>query len=321
MEWLDTLAQLLNITLVFSTALMFTSLGGIFSERSGVINIGLEGLMISGAFASAITAYYLEQAGLASIGPWVALLAAMAFAMIFALLHAVASITFKANQVVSGVVINLLSLGLTVFLVKVLFEGSGETKTIRQAIFSKWEIPILSDIPFLGYGLFTAYPTTYIAIILVFVAYYVLWKTPFGLRLRSVGEYPSAADTLGINVTKMRYIAVLISGALGGLGGATITLTTTANFTHNTISGQGFIALAAVIFGKWHPFGILGATMFFGMATGLKNFIQFYDWSKNIPNEFIYMIPYVLTILVLAGFVGRATAPSALGEPYDPSKR
>lgn len=321
MEFLNDFSQLINITLVFATALTFTALGGLFSERSGVVNIGLEGLMVAGAFASAIAAYFLEQAGLAGVGPWLALIAAILFAMIFALIHAVATITFKADQVVSGVVINLLALGMCVFLVKILFDGSGETKTIRDAVFTKWEIPLLSDIPYLGYAIFTAYPTTYIAIILVFVAYYVLWKTPFGLRLRSVGEYPSAADTLGVNVIKIRYTAVLLSGVLGGLGGATITLTTTANFTHNTISGQGFIALAALIFGKWHPFGVLGATLFFGMATGLKNFIQFYDWSKNIPNEFIYMLPYVLTILVLAGFVGRATAPASLGEPYDPSKR
>ncbi len=321
MGFLSDLSQLINITLVFATALTFTALGGMISERSGVINIGLEGLMVAGAFASAITAFYLEQIGLADIGPWLALIGAMIFAMVFALIHAVASITFKADQVVSGVVINLLTLGMSVFLVKILFEGSGETKTIRDAVFSKWEIPLLSDIPYLGYAIFTAYPTTYIAIILVFVLYYVLWKTPFGLRLRSVGEYPSAADTLGVNVKNIRYTAVLISGALGGLGGATITLTTTANFTHNTISGQGFIALAALIFGKWHPFGVLGATLFFGMATGLKNFIQFYPWSKNIPNEFIYMLPYVLTILVLAGVVGRATGPASLGEPYDPSKR
>lgn len=321
MDFLNDFSQLINITLVFATALTFTALGGLFSERSGVVNIGLEGLMVAGAFASAITAFYLEQSGLAAIGPWVALVTAILFAMLFALLHAVATITFKADQVVSGVVINLLTPGITIFLVKILFEGSGETKTIREAVFSKWEIPILSKIPYIGYAFFTAYPTTYLAIILVFVGYYILWKTPFGLRLRSVGEYPSAADTLGINVKKIRYTAVLISGALGGLGGATITLTTTANFTHNTISGQGFIALAALIFGKWHPFGVLGATLFFGMATGLKNFIQFYDWSKNIPNEFIYMLPYVLTILVLAGVVGRATAPSSLGEPYDPAKR
>lgn len=321
MDFLVSLSQLINVTLVFATALIFTALGGIFSERSGIVNIGLEGLMIAGAFGSALTALYFEHSGLASLGPWAGLIAAMVVGMLFAYIHALATVTFKADQVVSGVVINFLSLGLTVYLVKVLFDGAGETETIRQAVFTKYAIPLLSDIPYVGGYLFRAYPTTYLALILVFVSYYVLWKTPFGLRLRSVGEYPSAADTLGVSVKRIRYIAVLISGALGGLGGATITLTTTSNFSHNTISGQGFIALAAVIFGKWHPFGALGAALFFGMATGLKNFIQLFSWSKNIPTEFIFMLPYVLTILVLAGAVGRARPPASLGEPYDPEKR
>lgn len=313
-------SELINTTLVYSTALIFGALAGIFSERSGVVNIGIEGLMVSGAFASAVGAYYAEEANMGVWSPWIGLLTAMVFALIFALIHAVATITFKANQVISGVVINFLAAGVTIFLVKVLFNGAGQTETLND-VFSKWEFPLLSKIPYIGYALFTAYPTTYIALILVAVTYYVLFKTPFGLRLRSVGEHPSAADTVGIKVKRVRYIAVLISGLLGGLGGATITLTTTSAFSHNTISGQGFIAMAAMIFGKWHPFGALGAAVFFGMAQALNNFMRLFDFSKNIPQEFLYMLPYVLTILVLAGAVGRAKAPSALGEPYDPGKR
>jgi ABC-type uncharacterized transport system permease subunit len=320
MEALTITGQLFNTTLVFATALIFGALGGIFSERSGVVNIGIEGLMISGAFASAVGTYYAEEANFGAWSPWVGMIAAVIFAMVFALIHAIASITFKAEQVISGIVINFLAAGSTLYLVKILFEGSGQTETLNE-VFSKWEIPLLSQIPMLGYGIFTAYPTTFIAIILVAVAYYVLFKTPFGLRLRAVGEHPSAADTVGIKVNRIRYIAVLISGALAGLGGATITLTTTSNFSHNSISGQGFIAMAAMIFGKWHPLGALGAALFFGMAQAIRTFLSLFEFAKSIPQEFLFMLPYVLTILVLAGAVGRSKAPSALGEPYDPGKR
>jgi simple sugar transport system permease protein len=317
---LNTLGDMFNTTLVFSTALILAALGGIFSERSGVVNIGLEGLMTAGAFSSAVATFYATQAGMGDISPWIGLIAGLLFGVMFSLIHAVASITFSANQIISGVVINFLAAGVTVYLVKILFNGAGETTTL-QTVFSKISIPIISHIPFLGVALFTAYPTTYLALILVAVSYYVLFKTPFGLRLRAVGEHPSAADTVGIKVQKMRYLAVMLSGALAGLGGATITLTTTSSFSHNTISGQGFIALAAMIFGKWNPVGVLGAAIFFGFAQALKNFVQLFDFASQIPTEFIYMLPYVLTILVLVGAVGRATPPSALGEPYFPGKR
>lgn len=317
---LDILGQLINTTLVFSTALIFAALGGIFSERSGVTNIGLEGLMVSGAFAAAVSTFYAQEAGMGSMSPWIGLLAALVFGVLFSLIHAVATITFKSDQVISGVVINFLAAGVTVYLVKLLFEGAGQTETLTE-VFSKWAIPGLSQIPVIGYGIFTAYPTTYIALILVAVSYYVLFKTPFGLRLRSVGEHPSAADTVGVNVRRMRYIGVMLSGAFAGLGGATIALTTTSNFSHNTISGQGYIALAAMIFGKWHPVGALGAAVFFGLSQAIRNYVQLFEWSQSIPQEFIFMLPYVLTILVLAGAVGRAYPPAALGEPYDPGKR
>ncbi|MMZ62504.1 inner membrane ABC transporter permease protein YjfF [compost metagenome] len=235
------------------------------------------------------------------------------------LIHAVATITFKADQTISGVVINFLAAGLTVYIVKLIFNGSAETPLID--VFEKKAIPVLRDIPIIGEGFFNSYPTTYLALILVGIAYYLLFKTPFGLRLRSVGEYPGAADTLGVNVSRMRYIGVMISGALAGIGGATITLTTTSTFAHNTISGQGFIAIAAMIFGKWNPVGALGAAMFFGFSQAIRNYVQLFEWSRSIPQEFIFMIPYVLTIIVLVSAVGRSSAPAALGTPYDPSKR
>ncbi|NGM82552.1 ABC transporter permease [Paenibacillus sp. 7124] len=319
MDVLTLLGQMLNTTLVFSTALIFAALGGIFSERSGVVNIGLEGLMMFGAFAAAVGGYYAQDAGYTNLAPWIGLLCAMAVGVLGALIHAVASITFKADQTISGTVINFLAAGSTLYLVKLLFEGAGETPLIDG--FSVTPIPWLSQIPVLGTGIFSSYPTTYLAIILVIVVYFLLFKTPFGLRLRSVGEHPSAADTLGVNVNRMRYIGVLLSGMLAGMGGATITLTTTGTFAHNTISGQGFIAIAAMIFGKWNPLGAFGAAVFFGFSQAIRNYVQMFGWSQDIPQEFIYMIPYVLTIIVLVSAVGRSSAPSALGQSYDPSKR
>ncbi|TFE30758.1 ABC transporter permease [Cohnella luojiensis] len=315
-----TLGNMLNTAFVFSTALILAALGGIISERSGVVNIGLEGLMIAGAFAAAVSAFHAQEAGYGAWSPWVGLLAGALFGVLFALIHAVATISFRADQVVSGIVINFIAAGSTLYLVKLLFEGSGETSLVDE-VFHKVKIPILSDIPIIGEGIFNAYPTTYLALILVGVIYYGLYKTAFGLRLRSVGEHPSAADTVGIKVLRMRYTAVLLSGVLAGLGGATIAMTTTGTFSHNTISGQGFIALAAVIFGKWNPLGALGAALFFGFAQSINNVLQLFEFAANVPSEFIYMLPYVLTILVLVGAVGRSKAPGALGEPYFQGKR
>ncbi|GKU77055.1 ABC transporter permease [Paenibacillus sp. L3-i20] len=316
----ETIGELINTTLVFATALIFAALGGMFSERSGVVNIGLEGLMVSGAFAAAVATDYAAQAGMGAGSPWMGLLAAAVYGVLFSLLHAVATITFKSDQTVVGVVINILALGVAIYFTRSLYDGSAQTSQLEY-VFSKVAIPFLSEIPIIGEGLFRAYPTTFIAIILVFVSFFVLFKTPFGLRLRAVGEHPSSADTVGISVAKYRYIGVMLSGALAGLGGATITLTTTSSFTHNTISGQGFIALAALIFGKWNPFGLAGAAIFFGFAQAIRNFAQLFEFSKQIPVEVFYMLPYVLTLIVLAAAVGRSNAPSALGQPYDPARR
>lgn len=317
---MDILANLLNGTLVFSTALIFAALGGLISERSGVINIGLEGFMVSGAFFSATIAYYAESAGLGALSPWLGLAGAFVFTTIFSFIHAVASIKYKANQVVSGVVINILAASSTFFFVKMIFQGSAETPMLTN-VFHKASIPYLSDIPFVGKVFFNAYPTTYLAIVLVAVIYYFMFKTSAGLRLRSVGEHPSAADTAGIKVNRTRYIAVILSGSLAALGGATIVLTSNSNFAFNTISGQGYIALAAVIFGKWHPVGAMLAALFFGLAQAVKDQFQIFEFASSIPNEIFYMLPYVLTLFVLIGAVGRSRSPKALGEPYDVGKR
>jgi len=320
-QFVQLLSELSHTTIVFATALVFASLGGLLSERSGVVNIALEGMMTIGAFTAAIVTYFGEtQWGLGGLAPWIGFLFAIVAGTLFSLPHAVASIHFKADQVVSGVALNFLAIGLAVYLCKEILHGSAQTPTL-QHVFSKWNIPLLSDIPYLGHALFSAYPTSYIAFVLVAVVTYVLYKTPFGLRLRAVGEHPKAADSLAINVFKMRYIAVMASGALAAMGGATITLTTTSNFSHSTISGQGYIALAALIFGKWRPVAGMFAALFFGVAASLKSVFQLYGVTDYIPIEFIYIFPYALTILILAGFVGRAVAPAAVGKPYEKGQR
>jgi simple sugar transport system permease protein len=301
-------------TLLWAAPLVFTALGGVFSERSGVVNIGLEGLMVIGAFSAVVfNITFANTFGAAT--PWVSLLIAMAAGAIFSCLHAVASITFRADHTVSGVAINLLATGLTLFLVKLIY-NKGETDIIKQS-FNKIDIPILKDIPVIGKIFFqNTYWTSFVAILVAIVAWYIIFKTPFGLRLRSVGEHPMAADTMGINVTKMRYLGVIISGALGGLGGGVYAESISSNFSHATISGQGFMALAAMIFGKWHPLGAMGAAIFFGFAQSISIIGSSLPFLKTIPDVYLLIAPYVLTILALTGFIGRAEAPKADGVHY-----
>ncbi|AGE21749.1 ABC transporter permease [Geobacillus sp. GHH01] len=315
----DVLQTIIPTAIFFAAPLIFTALGGVFSERSGVVNIGLEGLMTIGAFVGIVfNLTFADRFG--EWTPWLALLAAMVVGAVFSLLHAVASVTFRADQVVSGVAINFLALGLSLFLVKKMY-GKGQTDQI-QVGFDKIDVPVLSDIPVIGPLLFSnAYAPSYIAIALAFVSWYVIYKTPFGLRLRAVGEHPMAADTMGIHVAKMRYIAVMISGALGGLGGAVYATIISRDFSHATISGHGFMALAAMIFGKWHPIGAMGAALFFGLAQSLSIVGQTIPFLKNVPTVYLLIAPYALTILALAGFIGRAEAPKAAGTPYIKGKR
>lgn len=309
----DTLTNILQTTVLYATPLILTGMGGLFSERSGVINIGLEGLMTIGAFTAAVTT-------LVSGSPWIGLMAAMLAGILFAFPHAVASVTFKANQVVSGMAINFLALGVSVYLVKHLYEGAGQTPAIANTL-KRLPIPGLEKIPVIGPSLFNAFPTTYIAVGIVVVSYILLYRTSFGMRLRAVGEHPRAAETTGVNVIWMRYIAVLISGALGGLGGAGLSIAIGSEFNQTTVAGQGFIALAALIFGKWHPFGVLGSATFFGFAVSLALLGQLLGLTAYIPSEVLSMLPYVLTILALAGFVGKAESPAALGKDFETDSR
>lgn len=319
MSFLELLYFIIPVTIAYAAPLIFTAIGGVFSERSGVVNIGLEGLMVMGAFIGILfNLLYADVFG--GWTPWLALVVAMIVSALFSILHAVASISFRADQVVSGVAINMLGIAIALFSVKMIF-GKGQTDLI-QAKISRFDIPILQDIPIIGPMFFkSVYGSSILAIVVAILAWFVIYKTPFGLRLRSVGEHPMAADTMGINVTRTRYIAVIISGALAGIGGAVYAITTTNDFGHATINGQGFMALAAMIFGKWHPIGAMGAALFFGFAQALAISASKIPYIQDVPSVYLHILPYVLTILALAGFIGRANAPKANGKPYIKGQR
>jgi simple sugar transport system permease protein len=283
-----------------ATPLVLAALGGLFSERSGIINIALEGLMLSGAFTAAVVTY---QTG----NPYFGLLCGIGAGVFTALIYAIAVIEFEADQVVAGMAINFLMLGLPALISGVIYDSTGSTPQIDQA----------QKIPMLFGGL--SYVSV-LALILVPVAWYVLYKTPFGLRLRAIGENPEAADAAGVNVWKLRYAAVLISGVLASLGGVFLSTAQSSLFTRGLSAGRGFIALAALILAKWRPVPVLFACLFFGITEAITIKIQGAPWAKiggePIPIQFIEMIPYVLTIIVLAGFIGLSRAPKALGRPY-----
>jgi general nucleoside transport system permease protein len=289
--------SIFNVALIFSmlrlaTPLIWAALGGMFSERSGVINIALEGIMLAGAFTAASVTYYVGN-------PWVGLAAGIAAGVSIAAIHAVACIRFNANQVVSGMAINILMVGIPAFLGGAFFASTGSTPQIPKEHLIPWTPVIL-------------------AFLMVPVTWYVLYRTPFGLRLRAVGEKPEAADAAGVSVKWMRYSAVLISGALAGVGGAYLSIGQSSLFTRNMTSGRGFIALAALIFGKWRPVQTMLACLLFGFTEAVSIQLQGVRLpsGEDIPNQFIQIIPYVLTIVVLAGFIGQSRAPRALGLPY-----
>jgi simple sugar transport system permease protein len=309
--------SILSLSLVFSTIrlatpLVWAAIGGLYSERSGVINIALEGLMLAGAFTAAAMTFY-------SHSPWIGLGAAIVAAAFFAFLLAVVCIRFKANEVVAGTGINILFLGLPAVLSGALFLSSGSTPQIPK----EQLLPTLSQLLPIApqWRMLTDVSVISLLALLVVVATsYVLYQTPFGLRLRSVGENPEAADAAGIRVNRVRYIGVVLSGVLAGVGGAYLSIGQSSLFTRNMTAGRGFIALAALIFGKWRPVQTMLACVLFGFADALT--IQMQGVAKlpsgeDVPVQFIQMIPYVVTIVVLAGFIGQSRAPGALGVPYD----
>ncbi len=300
-DWI-VITSVLRATLRQSTPITLGAMSGIFSERAGVVNIAIEGMMLSAAFTGFMTNVYTSNLPLS-------ILVAIITGGLMGLLHAWLSITFKVDQIISGTVINILAIGLTGF-----FYQSGATTAGKLEPIA---IPILSDIPVIGDVLFNNAPITYAAVVIVVLTFYVLFRTAWGLRTRAVGEHPSAADTVGINVKRMRYLNVIIGGGIAGLGGAFLTLEAVGSFERGITNGRGFIALAAVIFGKWNPFGAWGAALLFGFTNAMQTQLQFLGLGDLIPHEFIGMLPYILTVLVLAGFVGRARPPAAVGQPYE----
>ena len=319
MNLINTLSFLVSATLAYASPLIFTSIGGVFSERGGIVNVGLEGIMTMGAF-SAVVFNLTFANSLGALTPWLGLLVGALVGAIFSLLHAVATINFRADHIVSGTVLNLMAPALGVFLIQVIY-NMGQTRTISQ-FFGKVDVPLLSNIPVIGQIFFsnTAWPP-FLAIAVAVLSWFVLFKTKFGLRLRSVGENPQAADTLGINVYAMRYAGVVLSGVLGGIGGAVYAQLFSFNFSVSTIVGQGFISLAAMIFGRWNPIGAMLASMLFGLSFSLASATpQQIPGIDKIPSSFLQMAPYIVTIVVLALFLGKAVAPKSDGLNYIKSK-
>jgi simple sugar transport system permease protein len=299
------LAGLLNTTLSKAVPLTLGALSGVLCERAGVVNIAIEGMMLAGAMVGALVG---SIAGL-----WIGLLAAVLAGVLLGLVHAVLSIKYKTDQIISGTVINIFAGGMTAFLSSKFLQPNQALND--PGVFSPIEIPLLSRIPILGPILFDNNLFVYAMFIFLIVLHVGLFYTRWGLRLRSVGEHPKAADTLGIDVFKTRYMAVLLGGAMAGFAGGFFTLGSVGRFDEFMTAGRGFIALAAMIFGNWTPFGSFGASLLFGFADSLAGKLAIL--GVRIPSEFLLMAPYVATMIVLAGVVGRGQMPAADGQPYE----
>ncbi len=301
----DLFINFIAATLRSTTPLLFAALGGLFSERSGVTNIALEGTIIFGALGAAVATQLLEAPFVAqnpntvvAYAPWFGLLIGAVVGGLVGLLHAFISIRYKADQVISGTAINLMAVGIPALVLTGLYDNTSTSTPVRN------RLPEVA-----GFS-----PLVYLAFLLVPVVWYIVYRTPFGLRLRSVGEHPEAADSVGINVRRVRYAAVILSGVLAGLAGAYLSIGNLNQFTANMSAGRGFIALAALIFGKWNPWGVLGATLLFGAFDALR--IQL-GGGNLLPPTVLESVPFILTMLVLAGFIGRAVAPKAIGKPFE----
>lgn len=299
----------ISITLMYSAPLALAAIGGVISERSGIVNIGLEGMMSIGALTGAAVGYFTHN-------PWIGLLCAGLSGALLALLHAIASITFRADQTVSGLAINLIGPGVAMFLSRYFFGGATTTQPVPHKLPKIIDKQYLQGTPFSNLSIDA---TVILALAVVFIAWFVLYQTKWGLRIRAMGEHPAAVDTLGVSVYKSRYTCVIMSGFLAGIGGGTVTLAIISQFTPTAISGQGFIALAAVIFGKWRPFSTYFACLLFGFSQALV--IMLGGGNVQVPSTILAMIPYVLTIVMIIIFVGRSSAPKASGVPYEKGAR
>ncbi|NLA71513.1 MAG: ABC transporter permease [Clostridiaceae bacterium] len=307
MQLLNTLLLTLSITLMYSSPLIFTALGGVITQRSGVDNIGLEGMMAFGACGGSIICYFTGS-------PWIGLLAGATFGAILALLHAFVAITAKGNQIISGIAINFIGAGVATFLTRFLFSGAAQSNsTINLGIPKLFELLGIDKSKSQLLQSAEIDITVIIAFMFAILIWFVLYKTKTGLRVRACGEHPGAADTLGINVSRIRYICTILSGVMAGLGGAVTSLAISYRYTPTVITGQGFIALAAVIFGNWKPIGATMACLLFGFAQALTVVLAGTSW---LPSQILAMLPYALTLFMLVIFVSRSRPPKALGQPY-----
>ncbi len=303
---IDFFSDYLIASLRLAVPLAFATLGGLYSERSGVLNIALEGMLLTGAFTSAAAAFYTEN-------PWISMLAGLISGGIVGLLHAFLCVSLYVDQLVSGLAINLVAAGFTSFLARLVFHGSS---TQRLVGIEPIIIPGFANIPFLGALLFQQNIFVYLIFILVILTTYILFHTSFGLTLRAVGEYPKAAATAGVRVQLVRYLAVVFGGCLASLGGAYLSLVDVRYFAEGMSAGKGFIAIAALIFGRWRPVGSAFACLLFGATEALQLRIQ--ALGTNVPYQFLVMLPYAIALLALISKKNRATPPAALGVPYFP---
>lgn len=308
------LLPLLTESLRLGTPIALGALAGLWCERSGVVNIGIEGMMLAAAGIGFVV--YAVLGGQGGVPLYLGVAVAVAVGGLLAALHAVLCVRFQVDQIVSGIVINILAFGVTSFLRRqvLLPLGAGAAATLAPV-----RIPLLSQIPVLGDALFTGKPIFFAMFVLFIATQVVLFYTPWGLRVRSVGEHPHAAETLGVDVSRTRYQAVMLGGLIAGLAGAWLSLETVGSFQPDISNGRGFIALAALIFGKWRPWGAFGGAMLFGFADALGTRIQFLNVEiagYGVPSQFLQILPFVVTIVVLAGAIGRATPPAAVGIPY-----
>ncbi|MBR4443978.1 MAG: ABC transporter permease [Clostridia bacterium] len=319
---MSTIYFLFQQMLLFSIPLLIVALGGMFSERSGVVNIALEGIMVMGAFCSIFFINRMQDIMSGNLLLILAILVAAASGLAFSLLHAYAAINMRADQTISGTALNMIAPAVAIYMARTLQENGVQQINFTNT-FRIREVPLLSRIPVLGDLLFkNTYITTYLGLIILAVAAFVLYKTRFGLRLRSCGEHPQAADSVGINVYRIRYSGVMISGALAGLGGLVFVVPTSTNF-NATVAGYGFLALAVLIFGQWKPLRILFAAFFFGLMKTIAASYSGLPLLKDlpIPSDIYKMIPYIATLIVLAFTSRKSQAPRASGVPYDKGSR
>ena len=305
MSVIDIIGNLFTSDLRMATPILLAALGLLIMNRAGLVNIGCEGIMLISTFIAVAGTHYTHNV-------WLGMLCAMVVGGLLGTLFAFLTVTLRANQIVVGVAINTLGTGVSTVLNRMLF--GMEFVSVKEYAFTRISIPVLKDIPIIGEALFNQMPVVYLAFLLVPVVSYFLFRTPAGLNLRSVGENPRAADTLGIDVYKMRYAAAIAGCVLMGIGGAFLSTGLLNSFQEGMTANRGFIALAAVIFGKYKPTGVMLATMLFALGLAVANLLP--SIGSNIPYNIVTMIPYVLTIVALAGFVGKVTPPAAAGKPY-----